>query len=416
MIQGNDAMSISWRQRIDDTGRWAAIAIGFAIPVSVSLDNLLLLVVLGCWLAGTNWPQKRDVLKNHPLSRWSLLLFGLLLLGIFWNAQPASEAARTLLKYLDLAFIPLFLYCFRDPESRRRGLLAFAGALTLILVFSLLIRLGIVPAYGPILGSPASPVVFKYRITHSFLMAFGAFLFAWLAISSTPGSRARWGWGLLAMAAMVNVILMVEGMTGVLILSLLGMLLAVTLLPRKALIAALIAVPLLGAGLLSLPGPLAQRSDALLQELRAWQPDVGARDSSAGLRIEFYRNTAGLVAEHPLAGVGTGGFPAAYERKVQGSDMLPTRNPHNEYLLLAAQLGIGGALLLLALFHVQWRLGARLNSSMETGLARGLVIAMAIGCLFNSFLLDHAEGLFFAWMSGLLFAGYRSDTPTGQSA
>ena len=37
--------------------------------------------------------------------------------------------------------------------------------------------------------------------------------------------------------------------------------------------------------------------------------------------------------------------------------------------------------------------------------ARGLVLAMASGCLFNSFLLDHTEGLAFAWMSALLFGG-----------
>jgi hypothetical protein len=30
-----------------------------------------------------------------------------------------------------------------------------------------------------------------------------------------------------------------------------------------------------------------------------------------------------------------------------------------------------------------------------------------VGCLFNSFLLDHTESLFYAWMSGLLFAGLR---------
>jgi hypothetical protein len=28
--------------------------------------------------------------------------------------------------------------------------------------------------------------------------------------------------------------------------------------------------------------------------------------------------------------------------------------------------------------------------------------------MFNSFLLDHTEALFYAWLSGLLFAGFRS--------
>jgi hypothetical protein len=32
---------------------------------------------------------------------------------------------------------------------------------------------------------------------------------------------------------------------------------------------------------------------------------------------------------------------------------------------------------------------------------------MIAGSLFNSMMLDHTEGLFYAWLSGLLFAGYR---------
>jgi len=40
---------------------------------------------------------------------------------------------------------------------------------------------------------------------------------------------------------------------------------------------------------------------------------------------------------------------------------------------------------------------------MDTDRARGLVVAMVVGCLFNSFLLDHTESLFYGWLSGLLY-------------
>ena len=36
------------------------------------------------------------------------------------------------------------------------------------------------------------------------------------------------------------------------------------------------------------------------------------------------------------------------------------------------------------------------------------MILIAVGCLFNSLLLDHAEGLFYAWFTGLLFGGLKS--------
>ena len=93
--------------------------------------------------------------------------------------------------------------------------------------------------------------------------------------------------------------------------------------------------------------------------------------------------------------------------------MRTAAQPENQYLLTAVQLGVFGLAALLALFAAQWRLAARLATRTETNIARGLVIFMVVGCLFNSFLLDHTEALFYAWLSGLLFAGLR---PRGTSA
>jgi len=55
------------------------------------------------------------------------------------------------------------------------------------------------------------------------------------------------------------------------------------------------------------------------------------------------------------------------------------------------------------MFFVMWRQAARLDPAERTA-ARGLLLAMAVGCLLNSFLIDHVEGLLFAWMAGVLFA------------
>ena len=399
--------------RVDNAGRWAAIAIGFTIPVSVVLDNLLLLVVLVCWMVGGDYAHKWAALRHNPVSRCALALFCLLLLGLLWGDQPVGDGRSYLLKYLDLAFVPLFIYFFRNPATRRHGLLALAGTLALVLALSFLVKAGFLPQGGWVQGSPQSPVVFKFRITHNFLMAFGAFLYVWLSFSAPSGSRARILWGLLAILAAINVTLMVEGVTGYLALGVLALLLVATLLPRRVAIVGFVAAPLLVIALLAVPGPLAQRIATLTQELQSWSPNVAARDSSAGLRIEFFRNTLDIIVDHPLVGTGTGGLPTAYANRVRGTDMLATHNPHNEYLHIAAQLGMIGLATMLLMFLVQWHSARRLPTAQESGLARGLVLAMAVGCLFNSMLLDHAEGLFYAWLSGLLFAGLPSKKTTG---
>jgi O-antigen ligase len=122
------------------------------------------------------------------------------------------------------------------------------------------------------------------------------------------------------------------------------------------------------------------------------------------MRMEFYRSSVNIIREHPLFGAGTGSFPAAYAAAVAGKQMGGTVNPHNEYLLIATQLGMIGLACLLFLFYTQWRLAARLEP-LYRDLARGIVLVFVVGCLFNSLLLDHTEGLLFAWATGLLFAG-----------
>jgi O-antigen ligase len=405
--------AVAVTRHIENTGKWAAIAIGCTIPVSVALDNLLLLVVLICWLAGGGYREKWSAFRDNAVSHCVLALFGLLMLGTLWGNHSAGDARYYLLKYLDLLFVPLFIHYFRDAETRRWGLIGLAGTLMVVLELSFLIKIGVLP-YGDVIhGTVLSPVVFKYRVTHNFLMAFGAFLFAWLAITSPAGGIIRIIWAAIAVLAAINVTLMVEGATGYLTLAALGLLLAATQFSQRSAIAGLIFAPLLAAVLLTIPGPLAQRAAVLTQELKNWQPNVAARESSAGLRIEFYRNSLGIVTEHPLIGVGTGGFPSAYAARVQGTDMTPTHNPHNEYLHIAVQLGLAGLSALIMLFAVQWRMARQLPAPLEAGLARGVVVAFAIGCLFNSMLLDHAEGLFFAWLSGLLFAGLPGKKTTG---
>jgi O-antigen ligase len=148
---------------------------------------------------------------------------------------------------------------------------------------------------------------------------------------------------------------------------------------------------------------LHDRVSMVASEYRAWQPDHG-KDNSTGQRLDFYYNTLQIIRQQPVLGVGTGGFPAAFTQQTQGKDVQQTNNPHNEYLMIAAQAGVVGLALLLYLFYTQWRTAPRLETPFAQDAARGLVLAYLINSMFNSPLLDHADGLFFAFMTAVLFA------------
>jgi O-antigen ligase len=166
-------------------------------------------------------------------------------------------------------------------------------------------------------------------------------------------------------------------------------------------------VALTVAALTQIPGTFQERYGLTAGDRASSKASKGAQVSNQQ-RLDFYRASLAIVQEHPLLGVGTGGFTRAYADKTRGTDAFQTRNPHNEYLHMAVQLGLAGLATLLYLFWQHWRESARLASPLECHLARGLVLAIATGCLFNSLLLDHTEGLLYAWLTGMLFGGLKS--------
>jgi O-antigen ligase len=382
------------------------LALGISLPFSTALDNVLLYLGLLCWLASGHFGQRWQQLRQHPLALVSLGFMLLLALGLTYGERADGDGALYFRKYLSVLFIPVFITLFHDARWRQRARLTLATSLAALLVLSYLIWLGVIPHSAWIEGTPANPIVTKGWITHSILIAFGVFLFSLLGLYE---QRRRWKvfWFLLAVLGVGNVIFMMQGRTGYLALAAAVLYLGFVWWRIRGLALGAVALAIVIALALAAPSALHQRTELAVQEFEQAQPGT-ASQTSVGLRLEFYRNTLALIRERPLLGFGTGGFRLAYEKQVAGSSMIPAHNPHNQYLLLMAELGIPGLLILLTLWWTAWHYATRLPTALETHLARGLVLLFSIGCLFNSLLLDHTEGLLFAWSAGILFAGLQS--------
>ncbi len=133
--------------------------------------------------------------------------------------------------------------------------------------------------------------------------------------------------------------------------------------------------------------------------------------------------TALMVAGHPLAGVGEGRFREAYPR-YQGAYLAslppsrrvavwpaPAESPHNDYLQVAAELGIPGLLLLLGtlawILRDGWR-AVRASEGPHRGVRAGSLgglVALLVAAIFG-YPLHTAAGLFLAGsLSALALAG-----------
>lgn len=398
--------------KADRTAQWAAVALGISIPISTALDSVLLVVVLAGWLASGAWRAKWEAGRN-PVAVAALALFALLLLGTLYGERNPGDAGAILRKYLDLLWIPMLVWVMRDPVMRARALYALAASLALVLVISFLIMADVIPAGGLLAGDSGYPIVLKGRQTHGPLMAFGAFLYFQLAVAAA-GARARVGWLVLAVLALINGTLVVQGVTGYLVFGALALYLGYLAKGWRGLAGAAGVAAALVTVLILTPGAFQARVARIQSEIAQWRPGAVDGLSSAGTRLEFYRVSVAIVLDRPLLGHGTGSFTKAFADKTRDVAALPSRNPHNEYLHLMVQLGLVGLAALLYLFVTQWRLAPGLASPLEFRLARGLIVMMVVGCLFNSWLMDHTEGLLYAWLTGLLFAGLESpDTRNG---
>lgn len=391
---------------------WAAIGIGVALPISTALDNILLfLVLLAGILSGVFW-RHRALIRHNPVAIAALLLCGLLVLGSFYGQGAGRDAVNILGKYIDILFIALLLPLFGEPRYRRYGLAFFMAAMALTLALSYLIWFGAFEGTQFFADRGRdNPVVFKLHITHGILMAFAAYLFAVKARSGM--GQARVLMAALALLAAFNVLFMTQGRTGYLVLGVLGAYYMYSFLGQGVWREVVAIIVLSIVGLTVSPTLLKGRVGIALHEAQVWQPGQGHNEaSSMGTRLDYYTNALKIIARHPFVGTGTGGFEKAYGQEIAGTAESLSNNPHNQFLLLTAQLGLPGLAALIYLLLTQWRTARNLSTEEERLLARGIVLTLIAGSLFNSMLLDHTEGLFYAWFSGLLFAGYRSPAPT----
>lgn len=391
----------------------SALLLALTIPISTALDNVLLALLL---LAGlfAYAPEYLRTFRHRPAARASVVLFAGLLLGCAWGAASHMEAFGMLGKYADLAFVPLLMVIFADGESRRRAWLIFLATMAATALLSWAVSLGVLPV-GSWMWTGASaenPAIFRSSITQNILMGYASYILILRAYWAAT-TRKRLIYAGLAVLTISSILFLVQGRSGYLVL-------LVTLLwfgygivrarggrfAMRYLGASLLLLPVLLWGLYAAIPHVHQRVDATVTEFQAWYPHSG-QATSIGERMEFYYNTGGIVLAHPFLGVGTGGFAGAYAGRAGELGVKPTNNPHNEYLHLTVQLGFMGAVLFLYLLYTQWQTALQLGNKQARDAAAGLVLTLAVTSLVNTPLMDHTEGLFFAYMSALCFAALK---------
>jgi len=249
--------------------------------------------------------------------------------------------------------------------------------------------------------------VFKGRIAHSILMSFAMFLMMYRALASIGLIRATWI--ILSMLAVLNILFLVNGRTGQVTMMVLIVWFTIETWGVKSL-KYWFGLFLLGIILHQMmPGFPHSRLMDTEQEIADHQ--TNGNQTSAGLRLEMYKNTITLIKDHPLFGGGTASLENEYEMLAKSKNLTLTRvtNPHNQFLLTTQELGILGLVMLVLMWLFHWRASYWIIPARDSMALRGLVLTIVIGSLFNSLLLDASEGKFYCILAGILLSGYKSN-------
>jgi O-antigen ligase len=247
-------------------------------------------------------------------------------------------------------------------------------------------------------------LAFKNRIAHNILMSF--FMYVVFSKFYFEKSRVRWFWFSLAALAFFDIMCLVGGRSGQIVALSFLIFLPLHLYGLKSvkyLSLFFMIIFLLRAQFENL---IPERLINLKQEVL----DHKSNDhlTSAGIRMEMYRNTFSLIMKSPLIGYGTGALRYEYKKLSDTQDTLlkDVPNPHNQYLLTFFELGIIGLLIFIGMLFKQWIFSNNFRFiEGQIGLyAKGLILTISIGSLFNSLLLDATEGKFYCILIGVLLS------------
>jgi len=373
-----------------------SVVTAFVLPLSTAALMIFFSATVLCCLLAGNWHEKYIILRYNPMALMFIIFFALFLIGLSYTNVQRPIALQSLIKYSKF-LLGFFLFStFRNEKTAAYAFFSFLMAASITLLLSFIKFFG----HWDLLHRFSSDSgVFKDHIFTGFLLGFTGYCFAVLAFSIK--NAWRWLFVLLFLLTVYNVLFINLSRSGYVVLFSLMLLLAWQQFSWKGLLAGLLISIFLCGGLLFLPANFKERFNLVHNEIT--QYEHGSFDTSVGLRLEFYHNSLKLLREHPWIGTGTGSFSQDYLAIAQNKQFA-TKNPHNEYLNIAVQFGLLGFVILLGMFIVHAWTSFRLQG-LHQYFAQAVLVSIAVGSLFNSWLMDVTQGCFYVIFTALLFAG-----------
>jgi O-antigen ligase len=386
------------RKRLSQIADCAAVLVAAALPWSTSATAILLVVWLGAVIPTLDlaaiWREVKSPVGGLPVLLWLLAVLGMLWADVSWTERFAG-----LRSFHRLLAIPLLLAQFRRSNNGIWVLNGFfASAVTLLLASWTLVLTGLPwQNSNNIFGVPVHDMIAQGTI---FLICLFALL--WRACDLLQERNWQMAMGLAALAALfiANLVFVATSRTDIVVFPLLAVLFGWRRFGSKGAIVACVAAGVLVVGAWISSPYLRARVDQAIEDVAIYRTTHVHND--VGDHIEFLKKSIAFIHESPLIGHGTGSIPELFHRSVAGrtgAAAVVSVNPHNQIFAVAIQLGLVGAIVLLAMWAAHYLLFRGTDLIVWVGTV--VVVQNVVSSLTSSHLFDTVHGWLYVLAVGV---------------
>ena len=377
---------------------WLTVAVAVSLPWSTTATDILVVGWLVAVLPTLDLPALRREL-SVPAAYLPVLLWLLAAIGMLWADVSVAERLSGLSRFHRLLFIPLLFLHFQRSDRGLWVLWGFLASTFAVLVVSWASLL--IPALASRENVVGVPV--KEYISQS--AEFVVCAFALLAWAAAAARQRRWpltlGLIVAALLFLADIFFVVTSRAALVVVLVLLLFLAWREFRWRGLLGALALGCVATAAIWSASPYLRDRLTTSVTELKAYREENAANPT--GLHLEFLRKSLSFVSTAPLLGHGTGSIPQQFRQSAigaAGASGVTWGTPHDQILGVAVQLGLVGAIVLIAMWVAHFLL---FNGNGLMALIGAIVVAHnVVSSFFDLYLFAFVPGWLYVFGVGVI--------------
>ena len=391
-----------------------AASVGFSMAW-ISIGKFALFVFGSVFLAWKYFiarPTENKGGSTAPFytTRAVLVALAAFTLSLLWTTADAADSAASIAKYGKLLTILLIPLLLKSKQEIIYAITVFVGVQLFMVGSSWMLFFGVHLPWATSQMATKEFAVFSTYLDQGVMSATAAAV-CWHLRGLAPGRFGKLVFIVIALLCVTNVLFVLIGRSGHVVVIVLLSLLVMWELPKKYHWTVLVLPIVFLVAAVSVSPKVQKRMMLMKIEVQTFSFARGvdvASSSSSGLRLHFWNRSIQSIAESPVIGSGVGSWSNEYDRiekkhNPTGIAVNKRGNPHQEYLLWGVQLGVFGVLLFLGFLISVFRDTLKADTAAARA-AQSVLAALAVTCLFNSVIYDALIGDFFCVALGLMLA------------